>query len=274
MKLSFYLYLILLSFINVSCQMKQEKKIDLETATIKVDSCGVYYKGHRLDLGDSVAQWEKVLGKPDRTTDQGYTWDKLGISISDWEIGENVVDAIYIYFVNLDSPDGKAGLLSKAREWKQSTDEEIKEAEKWAEEMKKLPEYKKEEDFQIIKGQIDELYKKNYVYPFTTYQGMVNLHGNPVGAGMKVKEINENREKLSFSDRFGYVDQDIDGVNDSHNSTDTFGGDYRAPGCECKDGRLQYYELTFTSNGTLEFLKIAREEKTNYEFRKEYRKNN
>lgn len=47
MKLSFYLYLILLSFINVSCQMKQEKKIDLETATIKVDSCGIYYKGHR-----------------------------------------------------------------------------------------------------------------------------------------------------------------------------------------------------------------------------------
>ncbi|AUX19228.1 hypothetical protein AQ623_13780 [Flavobacterium columnare] len=61
--------------------MKEDKKIDLETATIKVDSCGVYYKDHRLDLGDSVAQWEKVLGKPDRTTDQGYTWDKLGISI-------------------------------------------------------------------------------------------------------------------------------------------------------------------------------------------------
>ncbi|OWP85880.1 hypothetical protein BWK60_11780, partial [Flavobacterium covae] len=87
--------------------MKQEKKIDLETATIKVDSCGIYYKGHRLDLGDSVAQWEKVLGKPDRFIGEktgAYIWDKLGISISDWEIGENVVDAIYIYFVNLDSP--------------------------------------------------------------------------------------------------------------------------------------------------------------------------
>ncbi|RVU91371.1 hypothetical protein EH230_10940 [Flavobacterium columnare] len=272
MKIKSFFNIIILTFLNVSCQMKQDNGIDLEKATIKVDSCGIYYKGKRLDLGDSVSQWEKVLGKPDRTTDQGYTWDKLGISVSDWEIGENIVDAIYIYFVNLDSPDGKAGLLSKAKEWKQSTDEEIKESEKWAEEMKKLPEYKKEEDFQIIRRQVDELYKKNYVYPFTTYQGIVNLHGSPLKAGMKIKEINENREKLSFSDRFGYVDQDIDGVNDSHNTTDTFGGDYRAPGCECKEGRLQYYELTFTSNGTLEFLKIAREEKENYEFRKVYKK--
>ncbi|WP_163445058.1 hypothetical protein [Flavobacterium columnare] len=269
MKIKSFLRIIILTFLNVSCQMKQEKKIDLETATIKVDSCGIYYKGHRLDLGDSVAQWEKVLGKPDRTTDQGYTWDKLGISISDWEIGENVVDAIYIYFVNLDSPDGKAGLLSKAKSYEPLTKE-------WEDRIRKSR-YDDETDNDRenrIKRIKEENHPKKFVYPFTTYQGMVNLHGNPVGAGMKVKEINENREKLSFSDRFGYVDQDIDGVNDSHNSTDTFGGDYRAPGCECKDGRLQYYELTFTSNGTLEFLKIAREEKTNYEFRKEYRKNN
>ncbi|WP_423740216.1 hypothetical protein V8245_08190 [Flavobacterium columnare] len=252
--------------------MKQEKKIDLETATIKVDSCGIYYKGHRLDLGDSVAQWEKVLGKPDRFIGEktgAYIWDKLGISISDWEIGENVVDAIYIYFVNLDSPDGKAGLLSKAKSYEPLTKE-------WEDRIRKSR-YDDETDNDRenrIKRIKEENHPKKFDYPFTTYQGMVNLHGNPVGAGMKVKEINENREKLSFSDRFGYVDQDIDGVNDSHNSTDTFGGDYRAPGCECKDGRLQYYELTFTSNGTLEFLKIAREEKTNYEFRKEYRKNN
>ncbi|WP_375605393.1 hypothetical protein [Flavobacterium davisii] len=267
MKIKSFLYVIILTFINVSCQVKQDKEIDLEKATIKVDSCGIYYKGKRLDLGDSVSQWEKVLGKPDRTTDQGYTWDKLGISVSDWEIGENIVDAIYIYFVNLDSPDGKAGLLSKAKDVKIiSRDDE--------ERMKKIQ--MEGESYDDVLKSIERIkeknHPKNYVYPFTTYQGIVNLHGSPLKAGMKIKEINENREKLSFSDRFGYVDQDIDGVNDSHNTTDTFGGDYRAPGCECKEGRLQYYELTFTSNGTLEFLKIAREEKENYEFRKVYKK--
>ena len=66
---------------------------------------------------------------------------------------------------------------------------------------------------------------------------------------------------------FGYVDDDIDGVNDSRNNVDTFGGDYRAAGTICKNGRLQYYEVTYTGNGNLEYLKIAYEDKSNYENR-------
>ena len=95
------------------------------------------------------------------------------------------------------------------------------------------------------------------------------MHGFPVGAGMKVKEINSYRQDLPFSGLFGYVDDDIDGVNDSRNTTDIFGGDYRAGGTECKDKRLQYYELTYTATGALEYLKIGYENKSDFENRKE-----
>jgi hypothetical protein len=89
---------------------------------------------------------------------------------------------------------------------------------------------------------------------------------------MQVAEINSYRKDLPFSGEFRYIDQDIDGVNDSGNTTDTFGGDYRAGGTECYKNRLQYYELTFTPSGALEYLKIGYEDERNFEYRQE-RKN-
>ncbi len=129
-----------------------------------------------------------------------------------------------------------------------------------------------EENKKIVEEIEEENAPKNFIYPFTFYKGYINLHGFPVGAGMKVAEINIYRKDLSFSGQFGYVDQDIDGVNDSGNTRDTFGGDYRAPGEECKDGRLQYYELTYTATGVLEYLKIGYENRNDYENRKERHK--
>lgn len=114
---------------------------------------------------------------------------------------------------------------------------------------------------------------KNYVYPYTIYNGYVDLHGFPVRAGMKVVEINSYREDLSFSSKFGYIDDDIDGVNDSGNTTETFGCNYRASGTECREGRLQYYELTYTANGALEYLKVGYESCQNLIVEKKERKN-
>ncbi|UOX35478.1 hypothetical protein LXD69_08135 [Flavobacterium sediminilitoris] len=113
---------------------------------------------------------------------------------------------------------------------------------------------------------------KKDVYSYTIYNGYVDLQGFPVGAGMKVVEINSYREDLSFSSKFGYVDDDIDGVNDSGNTTETFGGNYRASGTECREGRLQYCELTYTANGALEYLKVGYESLSEFNSRKEREK--
>jgi hypothetical protein len=253
-KFRIIILILLFAVINTQCQdMKKSKSIDLSQSTIKIDSCGLYYKGKRLDLGTPIADWEKVLGKPSRDNSLAFVWDDLGIAIDDWQNEKGKVAAIYIFFLNLDSKEGGAGELNHARGWSKF-DEKNWDAVYLKDNEKRLK---------------DENDPKNFVYPFTVYNGNVNLHGFPVGKGMKVDEINNYRENLPFSGKFGYVDDDIDGVNDSGNTTDTFGGDYRAGGTECKDNRLQYYEVTYTASGSLEYLKIGYENLTDFKNRKE-----
>lgn len=263
-----------LAILNIQCQdMKPQNKINLSEATIKVDSCGLYYKGQRLDLGTPVSDWEKVLGKPNRKflayhdefNAGSFIWDDLGISIENFQNADGKVAHVYIYFINLNSLEGKAGQLNYARDYEEITEE-------WKKNILNNENYSLEENKMRLKKIEDESAPKNFVYPFTLYKGYVNLHGFPVGAGMKVDEINSYRKDLPYSGLFGYVDDDIDGVNDSHNTTDTFGGDYRAPGEECKDNRLQYYELTYTATGALEYLKIGYERLDDFKNRKEIEK--
>jgi hypothetical protein len=257
-KLKIIVAVVFVTVLNTQCQ--NMKKIDVSKATIKIDSCGLYYKGQRLDLGTPITDWEKVLGKPERKfiayleKDQGvYTWDNIGIAVDNFQNENGNVAWIYIFFLNLDSPEGKSGQLNHARDWQEFNE--------------------KNYDPPLPKSMITKLKEekspKNFIYPFTLYKGYVNLHGFPVGEGMKVDQINSYRKDLPFSGPFRYVDDDIDGVNDSGNTTDTFGGDYRAGGTECKDNRLQYYELTYTATGALEYLKIGYESKTDFKNRKE-----
>ena len=55
--------LIVLLFISIQCQNMKKQDIDVSQAIIKVDSCGLSYKGQKLELGVPIAEWEKVLGK-------------------------------------------------------------------------------------------------------------------------------------------------------------------------------------------------------------------
>ncbi|WP_343680664.1 hypothetical protein [Chryseobacterium arthrosphaerae] len=254
--------------------MKKEP-VDLSQAALKVDSCGLSYKGKQLELGTSINDWIKVLGQPDRKLmaylekDKGtYVWDQLGIAVDNFENGDGMVTWVYIFFLNLDSPEAKEQMLNHARGWVPQTKEYIEKERISMEKMLKSPAYSSELSQNTIKEAFNSLLKENYIYPFKIYQGAVNLNGFPVQAGMKVDEINSYRADLPYSGKFKYVDDDIDGVNDSGNTTDTFGGDYRAPGAECKDGRLQYYELTYTATKKLEYLKIGYESKSDYENRR------
>jgi hypothetical protein len=260
-KIRTVIIVLFVSILNTQCQnMKPPKKINLKEAFIKIDSCGLYYKEKRLELGAPVSDWEKVLGKPSRKfmayhdefNAGSFIWDNLGISIENFQNNDGKVARIYIYFINLNSPEGKAGQLNFAREYEEITED-------WKKNILENINYSIDENKVRLKEILEENAPKNFIYPFITYEGYVNLHGFPVGAGMGVAEINSYRKDLPYSGLFGYVDDDIDGVNDSGNTTETFGGDYRAPGEECKDNRLQYYELNYTATGTLEYLKIGYE---------------
>lgn len=252
----------------IQCQNMKKEPLDLSEANIKIDSCGLSYKGEKLELGTPIENWIKVLGKPNREMNLAYVWDDLGIAIDDWQNEDKKVSLVYIFFLNLDSPEAKEQMLNHARGWVPHTKEYIEKEKKSMENMLKSQVYSDELSQKTIKEVFQNLLKENYIYPFKVYQGVVNLNGFPVQAGMNVEEINAYRSDLSYSGKFGYVDDDIDGVNDSGTTTETFGGDYRAPGAECKDGRLQYYELTYTATKKLEYLKIGYESKSDYDSRK------
>ncbi|KMQ64591.1 hypothetical protein ACM46_10060 [Chryseobacterium angstadtii] len=241
--------------------MKKET-IEISKASIKIDSCGLSYKGKELEMGTPIEDWIKVLGQPDRKfiaymeKDKGtYVWDKLGIAVDNFENGDGTVAWMYIFFLNLNSPEAEQQMLNHARSWEKFDEKKYRNG--------RIP--MSEEMINEVK---EKLAPKNYIYPFNVYQGAVDLNGFPVQAGMKVEEINAYRKDLPYSGQFGYVDDDIDGVNDSGVTTKTFGGDYRAPGAECKDGRLQYYELTYTATKKLEYLKIGYESKSDFDSRK------
>ncbi|MBF8455565.1 hypothetical protein IV494_00080 [Kaistella sp. G5-32] len=247
--------------------MKKEN-IDVTQAIIKVDLCGITYKGEKLEMGDSKEKWIKVLGKPSRKLpafgekNQGISvWDDLGVAIDNFQNENGTVAFLYIFFLNLDSPDANEQMLNHARDWESG--EHIA-----ARNMKGGKSLITEEQVKKFNRE-NALKKKEYIYPFKVYQGVVDLHGFPVKKGMKIKEINSYRGNNPSIEKFGYVDDDIDGVNDSGNTTKTFGGDYRAPGNECKEGRLQYYEVTYTATQNLEYLKIGYESKEEFEGRKQ-----
>lgn len=259
-KIKIIFSVLLFSIINFQCQNMKKETIDVSQAIVKIDSCGLTYKGKKLELGTPIEDWIKVLGKPSRDTELAYVWDDLGIAIDDWQNNNKEVAGVYIFFLNLDSPEGKSQQLNHARDFESG--ENI--AARNMEGGKSLI-----SDDQIKKFNAEnELKKKNYIYPFKVHPKVVDLNGFPVKAGMKVEEINSYRTNLPYSGKFGYVDDDIDGVNDSGTTTETFGGDYRAPGAECKDGRLQYYELTYTATKKLEYLKIGLESKSDHDSRK------
>ncbi len=261
-KIKIIFSVLLFTILNFQCQNMKKEPVDLSQAAIKIDSCGLSYNGKQLELGTSVNDWIKVLGQPDRKfmayleKDKGtYVWDQLGIAVDNFENGDGMVAWVNIFFLNLDSQEAEQQMLNHARDWEKFDEKKYRNG--------RIP-----MSDAMIKEVENRFAPKNYIYPFKVYQGAVNLNGFPVQAGMKVDEINSYRADLPYSGKFKYVDDDIDGVNDSGNTTDTFGGDYRAPGAECKDGRLQYYELTYTATKKLEYLKIGYESKSDYENRK------
>lgn len=267
-KIKIIFSVLLFTILNFQCQNMKKETVDLSQAAIKIDSCGLSYKGKQLELGTPIEDWVKVLGKPSREMNLAYVWDDLGIAIDDWQNKDKKVAQVYIFFLNLDSPEAKEQMLNYGRSWVPHTKEYIEKERASMEKMLKSPVYSSELSQNTIKDAFNSLLKENYIYPFKVYDGAINLNGFPVQAGMKVDEINSYRADLPYSGKFKYVDDDIDGINDSGNTTDTFGGDYRAPGAECKDGRLQYYELTYTATKKLEYLKIGYESESDYENRK------
>lgn len=173
MKNKFNITIVILLFIllNFQCQKMKRETIDVSQAVIKIDSCGLSYKGKPLELGVPLSEWEKVLGKPNRDTDLAFVWDELAIAIDDWQNKDGKVTSVYIFFLNLDSPEANKQMLNHARDWVYHNEKYIQNKKVEVEKLLKSPVYADENAQRAIKESYDNLLKENYIYPFKVYQG-------------------------------------------------------------------------------------------------------
>ncbi len=255
--------LLLCTILFTSCQQMQKKEVtpvDLKDALITIDDCGILYKGKRLPFGKTFKEWEKVLGQKSSREKIGV-FDELGLGLS-------VLDEVsyfYVFFTNLDSPDGKAGKLNFARDWRP-----------WSEEEKDLQ--KKSDDPTIttvltedeIKKIKEDQDPKNFFYPFKTYQGVVNVQGAPVKGDMDLQTINAYREQTKKLDNFTFWDRNVNAKDETLTTKGDNGEYFQITDKEC-DGKLYHIVLYFTDY-KLEYIEVSNlsksEMKTYYELRK------
>jgi len=159
----YLLLLIVLLTILVQCQNMKKENIDISEAVIRVDSCGLSYKGQKLQLGVPIAEWEKVLGKPNRDTDLAFVWDDLGIAVDDWQNRDKKVPSVYIFFLNLDNPEANEQMLNHARDWVYHDEKYINNQKLEVEKLLRSPVYADENAQRAIKEGYANLLKERFL---------------------------------------------------------------------------------------------------------------
>jgi hypothetical protein len=236
--------------------------IDLKDALITIDDCGVLYKGKRLPFGKSLPEWEKALGQKSSRPELGM-FDELGVA---WQGNSTEPQSdFYIFFTNLDTPEGKAGKLRSARDWKP-----------WSEREKDLRTKSKdpaittvvsEEEISQIK---EDENPRNFFYPFKIYQGVVNVQGAPIKGDMDLQVINAYREQTKKVDIFTFWDRNVNSRDETLTTEGDNGEYFQITDKEC-DGKLYRIVLLFT-NYKLEYMRVSNLSKSDMEMYEELTK--
>jgi hypothetical protein len=260
MKNSTVLGLLLSITFFTNCQQMKEKPlapIDLKDALITIDDCGVLYKGKRLPFGKPLPEWEKALGQKCSRPELGM-FDELGVGLTVVE-DETI---FYIFFTNLDSPEGKAGKLGFALNYESG--EHV--AARNMEGGKSLitPERVREINQQ------NAISKKDFFYPFKTYQGVVNVQGAPVKGDMDLQVINAYREQTKKVDIFTFWDRNVNSRDETLTTEGKNGEYFQITDKEC-DGKLYRIVLVFTDY-KLEYIRVSHLSKSDMEMYEELTK--
>ncbi|AIM37884.1 hypothetical protein KO02_15205 [Sphingobacterium sp. ML3W] len=232
-----------------ACQPKPQKTIPLpiENALIKITDCGVTYSGKQLPFGENIEAWEKVLGQKSSRPLFGM-FDDLGVAVSIDDTSDKEA-AFYIFFTNLDSPEGKAGELSRAHSVNMKPFETIEKEYKAA----NLP--MTETLKAQIKKDLEETYNpEQYFYPYHTFKGVVNVQGVPISGDMNLQKINEYREQTKKLDIFTFWDRNVNMIDETLTTEGKDGVYFQVTDKEC-NGKLYRIVLFFT-NYKLEYIRV------------------
>jgi hypothetical protein len=211
---------------------------------------------------DTIA-WYKVLGRPDRilkkmpgAVQSSHVWDQHGIMLKNHQDLEKAhqVAEVYFFFLDLDSPDGQAGIFKDhINSWQYY-------AGKYgdAEARRDSLDGKSAAYIQLFRaGAVQTL----YAYPLTPLSSPLSLHGIPLQPGFDFARLNRLRHQ-----------QGLDAFIPHHNYARNFlyppyrkryrngavpEGIYRAyPKQVCAD-KAFYWELTYSSLHHPIYLKLG-----------------
>ncbi|KIA85459.1 DUF7738 domain-containing protein [Kaistella jeonii] len=245
----------------MSCTENKAQKKEVSNAEFVLSDCGGSYKGKPLPFGRPIEEWEKLFGKPTRKQYNAvFIWDNLGVIIEnnettkddeyspDYEIRR--YDQLYIFFSNLDSPEGQKGNLKFAN-GRKSENEILKQYT--VEELKSTG---VEERVRIRYAKNGENYKSNYIYPYKQYTKSISIDGSAINPGMSLKELNKNRKSKDL-EILSFRDNNLDGNNqwgDTKEEDGEYWNNEKRDMCPSKSTFTR--NIAQFSNHELEFIKV------------------
>ncbi len=216
----------------LQCQTKNEP---MPTTDFYISEQKITYKNQDLPFGKPVEDWVKIFGKYSRRPFKSiYVWDKLGIHISESDESEDI-DELHIFFMNLDSPLAEEGVLDFAEGYYMNTD--------------KNP--------------------KNYEYPYTIYTKPINVEGAEVKQGMKISEINKERESKDL-EPISYIDANMNGKVEQGPEEEANGyfsnyGAKNNPQQQREEEKKNFYHIMFRqTSGEVEYIRIVQDKGQEY----------
>lgn len=236
--------LLLLSSILLQCQTKKEP---MPATDFYISEQKITYKGQDLPFGKPVEEWVKIFGKYDRVLPplgkdgivrRNYIWDSIGIMIEEHGSDKEVksIPNFYIFFMNLESPLAKEGVLDFAEGYYMNTDKD----------------------------------SKNYEYPFTIYKKPLNIEGAEVKNGMKILDINQERKSRDL-EPISYIDANMNGKveEEPEEQANGYFSNYGAknnPQQQRREGeKKNFYHIMFRqTSGEVEYIRIVQDKGQEY----------
>lgn len=268
--INIFVCLTLLILTHLQCSNDKTMSPTMEKAEFKITPCEITYNGKPIPVGKPISAWVELFGENYTRNfyESTYIWDDLGIAIINRNITHDMknvndyehrkYDYLYIFFANLESHAGQKGILKHAygRKSAEYVLNEYKENNIPIDEEKKqrILGYEKE-------GASD--HKSNYIYPYKTYDKVIDVEGAPIQKGMTLKEVNNARKKAGLP-IFSYWDLNMNMIEEGGHTKGDKGSyhdeTFSIKSCQEKTDTLTYFvSIRYTDDFQPEYLEITTE---------------
>jgi hypothetical protein len=210
-----------------------------------------------------TSAWYAVLGRPDRifnkmpgTVQSYHVWDRNGIMLMNHQFRAeaNQVQEVYFFFLDLDSPDGQAGIFTEQINSWQYYPGKYGDAEARRDSL----EGKSASYIRLFRaGAVQTL----YAYPLTPLSSPLSLHGIPLQPGFDFAKLNRLRHQQGLDAFIPHHDYARNFLYPLYRNRYRHGGVpegiYRAyPKQVCAD-KAFYWELAYSSLHHPIYLKLG-----------------